>query len=616
MTRISTVSSPAGERLPLLTVSDLSVTFQTTSGSVQAVRDVSFSVMPGEILGIVGETGSGKSVTCKSFVRLLPEDTRITGSVLYDGTELLELDKKHIAAYRGKEISMIFQDSVGCLDPIVNIQNHMKEVMETSSRNVRDVAVEKLSEIGIRNASQRLQDYPFQFSGGMAQRVQIAMALSKNARLLIADEPTTALDVTIQAKILKDLKRLSTDYGLAIILISHDLGVIAETCDHVAVMYHGRIVENGTVSHVLGRPVHPYTKGLLASLPHIEENSMKLMPIQGECLPSEKEVEGCDFAARCPFKRPECLRLKPLSRTYEGRMISCLYPDSVFSAPAVRENRIKTNFDGAPDVLEVKNIRCSFPIRDVSGTKKLFHAVDDVSFVLKKGEILGIVGESGSGKTTVAKAIMGMVQPQAGTILFNGTEVHGLHWNRKIYATHVQYVFQDPLGALDPLMKTIDQVAEPLEIHTTLSKEMRLKRAADILQQCGMGPAYHHRKPAFLSGGQRQRVVLARAIILEPQLLVCDEPVSAMDVSVQAQILNLLEDLVRKKGMSMVFISHDLGVISNLCDRVAVMNNGAIVEVENMKTIFTSARHTYTRELIASIPHVDAWKKDAARRVI
>ena len=602
---------------PLLKVKNLSVTFQTTPGVVCAVRDVSFELKPGEILGIVGETGSGKSVTCKAFTRLLSETSHIEGSVFYEGTDLLQLSKQRLHAYRGKEIAMIFQDSIGSLNPILTIRNHIKEVAELAPNTSLDaVATEKLQHMGIQNAKQRIQDYPFQFSGGMAQRVQIAMALSKEARLLIADEPTTALDVTMQAKILEDLFKLSREENLAIILISHDLSVIAEICDRIAVMYHGRIVETGTVEHVLGAPVHPYTKGLLHSLPHIEAYQTRLQPIQGECLPAEIETTGCDFAERCPFSKKVCFITKPTAASFASREVLCLFPDASQAEPLIRERRRQKGPSPTPSILEITKVSCTFPSRNTKGLKIGIRAVDDVTLTLNQGEILGIVGESGSGKSTLAKMIVGITSPTEGTISLFGQTLYSKNWNRKQHATNVQYVFQDPLGALDPLMNILDQVAEPLKIHTSIPKKVRLERAGEILKQCGLSPAYFTRKPGFLSGGQRQRAVLARAIILNPKLLICDEPVSAMDVSVQAQILNLLEDLVREKGMSMLFISHDLGVISNLCDRVAVMSNGSVVEATDVGSLFSTAQHPYTKELLSSIPQLDAWKREKREKIV
>ncbi|MGH0054103.1 MAG: dipeptide ABC transporter ATP-binding protein [Sphaerochaetaceae bacterium] len=602
---------------PLLAVKNLSVTFETTQGTVCAVRDVSFDLMPGEILGIVGETGSGKSVTCKAFTRLLPDSSHIEGSVVYEGTDLLKLNKQSIQAYRGNEIAMIFQDSIGSLNPIITIKDHVKEVAKPEgSSTIEEIASEKLHHMGIQNARQRINDYPFQFSGGMAQRVQIAMALSKNAHLLIADEPTTALDVTMQSKILQDLTRLSREENLAIILISHDLAVIAEICNRVAVMYHGRIVESGTVEQVLGEPVHPYTKGLLNSIPHIGTKQTRLQPIQGECLPAEVETNGCDFAQRCPFSKEPCFSTKPTNTSFTSRDVLCLFPDQIQSKPTQQNQRKPQQQQShIPAILSISHVSCVFSLHDSQKRRTSLRAVDAATLSLKQGEILGIVGESGSGKSTLAKMLVGIQKPTEGTISLFNQKLFDKGWDRKQHARNVQYVFQDPLGALDPLMNIRDQVAEPLYIHTTMQKNLCLERAEEVLSLCGLGFSYFFRKPGFLSGGQRQRAVLARAIILDPKLLICDEPVSAMDVSVQAQILNLLEDLVRQKKMSMIFISHDLGVISNVCDRVAVMKNGSIVEVADVHSIFTTAQHPYTKELISSIPRLDAWKREKEKIV-
>ncbi len=602
---------------PLLSVKNLTVTFATKKGSVCAVRDVSFDLMPGEILGIVGETGSGKSVTCKALTRLLPEGSQVEGSAEFDGTDLLQLNASQLQAYRGAKIAMIFQDSIGSLNPIVTVKHHIQEVIpaeETSSLD--SIATQKLQQMGIQNAQQRVNDYPFQFSGGMAQRVQIAMALSKNARILIADEPTTALDVTMQARILDDLARLSREHGLAIIFISHDLSVIAESCDRVAVMYHGRIVEMGKVKEILGNPVHPYTKGLLHSIPHIAAKQIRLNPIQGECLPAEVETEGCDFSPRCPISQNLCFQEKPSMQSFACRDVLCHYPDANQSNTFERVQRERHTFGNFHTILQISNVSCVFPSHDAKGRTIGLKAVDDVSLTLQQGEILGIVGESGSGKSTLAKMLVGILKPTVGTISLYNKILYTQDWDRMQHARDVQYVFQYPLGALDPLMTILEQVAEPLFIHTTMPRNYCLERAREVLESCGLRPIHHSRKPGFLSGGQRQRAVLARAIILNPKLLICDEPVSAMDVSVQAQILNLLDDLVRQKGMSMLFISHDLSVISNICDRVAVMRNGEVVEIAHVSNLFSTAKHPYTKELLSSIPQPDAWKRDRKEKIV
>jgi oligopeptide/dipeptide ABC transporter ATP-binding protein len=438
----------------------------------------------------------------------------------------------------------------------------------------------------------------------MAQRVQIAMALAKNPQILVADEPTTALDVTIQARILDELQRLVRDRDLAVILVTHDIGVIAETCDRVAVMYHGRIVESGPTDEIIAAPSHPYTNALLSSVPLIASEHRRLVPIRGEGLSASIQVPGCDFAARCPRATDECRVHKPPVVREESREIECHHPiREVFAARYERAEPLPDAGDRDP-IVSARSLSCVFSIRKPNGAKSRLAAVDDVSLDVYPGEIVGIVGESGSGKSTLARALMGILPPTSGTIWFEGRPLHDAGWRFKEYARRVQYVFQDPQGALDPRMDILRQCMEPMRIHRIGAGADHRARAESMLRACGLDSSLFGRKPLGLSGGQRQRAVLARAMMMDPRVLICDEPVSAMDVSVQAQVLNLIRDLALKRSVTIIFISHDLSVVRNMCSRVLVMYRGSIVEEGPIEQIFSSPEHEYTRELIGSIPRV------------
>lgn len=616
--RTTSRAHPQSARDVVLSVRDLSVSFRTHSGVVRAVRGVSYDLHRGEILGIVGETGSGKSVSCRALTRLLPDTAQIEGEVLSNGVDLLSVAGRELVAHRGSEISMIFQDPLSCLNPIRTIETHLAEVLQrspstdshsgTARRAPRDEtrtrAADALRGLHINDAERRLSSYPFEFSGGMAQRVQIAMALAKSPQVLVADEPTTALDVTIQARILAELRRLVRERDLAVILVTHDIGVIAETCDRVAVMYHGRIVESGRVDQLIAGPAHPYTNALLSSVPLIAREHRLLVPIGGEGLSASIEVPGCDFADRCPRATDECHASKPPRVRDESREFECHHPiDGAFEARCEPAEPLPEVADCEP-IVSVRSLSCVFTIRDPSGAKSRLAAVDDVSFDVYPGEIVGVVGESGSGKSTLARALMGILPPTSGTIAFEGRLLHGNGWRFKEYARQVQYVFQDPQGALDPRMNILRQCMEPMRIHRIGTRAEHRVRAEATLRACGLDTSLFERKPLGLSGGQRQRAVLARALMMDPRVLICDEPVSAMDVSVQAQVLNLIRDLAFSRNVTIILISHDLSVVRNMCSRVLVMYRGSIVEDGPIDRIFSDPQHDYTRELIASIPKV------------
>jgi len=606
-----------GERALALSVRGLRVSFPARGGAINAVRGISFDLREGEILGIVGESGSGKSVSCKAIMNLLPREAAVEGSAVYgDGTDLIRCGPREIRRYRGREISMIFQDPMSCLNPIKTIYSHIREIYLRDGERIglRSRAAGQLEQLHIPEAAKRLDAYPFQFSGGMAQRVQIAMALAGNPRILIADEPTTALDVTVQASILEEIRSLRDSRGLAVILVTHDLGVVADICDSVAVMYHGSIVESGPTADVLERPLHPYTRALVSSVPVIGEGSVAFEAIEGDCMPARREVGGCDFAERCRRAEADCAAGKPRLHSSGDRRYACFHPldpESYRRAAAPAGDR-PAGISG-DELVSASALSCVFESRDEAAKRTALRAVDSVSFAIAAGEAFGVIGESGSGKSTLAKCMMGLLEPSSGTVLYRGRPLFGDAWDFGDYARKVQYIFQDPLGALDPLMSVLEQVMEPLAIRGLRSRAEMAGRAELMLGRCGIDPSLFARRPYGLSGGQQQRVVIARALMCEPEFLICDEPVSAMDVSVQAQILTLLQDIAAEAGMTLMFISHNMGVVKNLCGRSAVMFAGRIVEIGETGSIFRNPRHPYTRKLISSIPVIGSRKEREAR---
>ncbi|MDO8359980.1 MAG: ABC transporter ATP-binding protein [Devosia sp.] len=532
--------------MTIVDVKDLKVSFAQHGGVIEAVRGVSFSVAEGESLGIVGESGSGKSVTCMALMRLLGGTAKVTaGSMVLDGVDVLDADQRTLSALRGKSAAMIFQDPMTAFDPVFTIGHQIAETIRThrkaSRREAMAEAESLLKRVEIGNAADVVRYYPHQLSGGMLQRAMIAMALSCRPKLLIADEPTTALDVTIQAQILQLIKQLQAEFGMALIMITHDLGVIAETVDRVVVMYGGKVMEEGPVADIFDNPQHSYTKTLLASL-------------NGA---GAKTTSSAKAEAVAP-----ALELRELSKVY----------------PLRRAGRIFYNYVD-------------------------FHAVRGVSLMLPRNQIVGLVGESGSGKTTTGMMAMRLIEPTRGQILVDGTDISTLdHVGLKSFRRRMQVVFQDSYSALDPIMTLAQIIAEPLHIHGLMSGKLRTELALDWLEKVGLDRNFGQRYPHELSGGQRQRVAIARALILSPSVLVADEPTSALDVSVKAQIIGLLKSLQQEMGLSMLFISHDLSVVRSITDSVVVMLRGRVVEQAPTASLFANPQHPYTRALLDAIP--------------
>ena len=529
----------------LVDISGLRVEFRQHGGAVEAVRGIGFSLREGESLGIVGESGSGKSVTCMALMRLLGGSARVQADrLVLDGVDMLAADQKALSALRGRSAAMIFQAPMTAFDPVFTIGHQIVETIRTHRRTSKREALAEaehlLERVEIKNARDVLGYYPHQLSGGMLQRAMIAMALSCRPKLLIADEPTTALDVTIQAQILQLIKALQAEFGMALIMITHDLGVIAETVDRVVVMYGGKVMEEGPVAEIFDNPRHSYTQSLLASLK------------AGRTKP----------AGEPPAEPVPALELRGLSKVY----------------PLRRRGRIFSS------VVE-------------------HHAVRAVSLRLPRNRIVGLVGESGSGKTTTGMMAMRLVEPSGGQILVEGSDISRLGpAELKAFRRRMQVVFQDSYSALDPMMTLAQIIAEPLHIHGIGSAREQAAAALDWLEKVGLDRSFGQRYPHELSGGQRQRVAIARALILGPQVLVADEPTSALDVSVKAQIIRLLQGLQREMGLSMLFISHDLGVVRSLTDEVVVMYRGRVVEQAPTAAIFENPRHPYTKALLDAIP--------------
>ncbi|MCQ9336963.1 ABC transporter ATP-binding protein [Corynebacterium phoceense] len=610
---------------PILSVKDLHVSFPSEAGSVSAVRGVDFDLYPGRTLGIVGESGSGKSVTSMSIMGLLPDYAKITGSVKFDGRELLGLTDKQMSEIRGQGIGMIFQDPLSALTPVFDIGTQIVEAIQAhqnvSKSNALKQAEALLDLVGIPDPKLRLKSFPHEFSGGMRQRVVIAIAIANNPRVLIADEPTTALDVTIQAQILDVIKVAQRETGAATIMITHDMGVVAETADDVMVMYAGRPVERGDADTIFNHPHMPYTVGLLGSTPRPDVSSNEpLTPIEGNPPILVDLHDRCQFAQRCPVAIDACLKgeppLAPLADA-PAHLTACVRSAEIHGGMINGERMFKVPplspdpFEGIPredrkTTLEVKDLRKEFPLMKGALVKRrvgTVKAVDGLTFDIREGECMAIVGESGCGKTTTLLEIMDL-DPKDGVVILNGKDANSMsRAERREARKDMQIVFQDPMSSLNPRLTVREVIAEPLE---SLGYEGDVDaRVAELMKLVGLDASQLDRFPGHFSGGQRQRIGLARALATNPSVIVLDEPVSALDVSIQAGVINLLEELKRKLGLSYLFVAHDLSVVRHLSDRVAVMYKGQFVEHGDTDEIFDHPQHEYTRKLLAAIPIPD-----------
>jgi peptide/nickel transport system ATP-binding protein len=616
---------------PVLSVRGLDVAFVGSGRRVPAVRGIDFDVYPNEVLGIVGESGSGKSVTSLAVTGLLPSTARVAGAIRLGGVDITTADAETLRRMRGNDVGMIFQDPTTSLNPVLPIGRQVIEGQVAHRRVAAAAAgaraIDLLREVEIPDPAARAGQFPHQFSGGMRQRAVIAMAMSGKPQLIIADEPTTALDVTVQAQVLAVLARRQAESGAAVILITHDLGVIAEVAHRVAVMYGGRIVETGPVDAIFARPRHPYTIGLLRSLPRIDGTETRLVPIPGQPPAPAQLPTGCAFHPRCALgrDRPRCAAEAPdLVIDGAGHGSACHFAAEAASprarprvdaAPTATRGR---SADAAP-LLELEDLRVHFPIRAGLLRRQIgtVRAVDGVSLSLRPGETLGLVGESGCGKTTTARAIMGLVRATAGRIRFAGQDIANLpRAALRGVRRHMQYIFQDPYASLNPVRSVGDIVAEPLHIHGLFAEMGGEKRIAELFELVGLSRTMMERFPSEFSGGQRQRIGIARALALQPKLLILDEPVAALDVSIQAQVVNLLQDLQRELGLAYLFVAHDLSVVRHISDRVAVMYLGRIVE-ENVKAaLYERPLHPYTQSLLSAVPVPDPATRATRRRIV
>ncbi|MGA7205357.1 MAG: ABC transporter ATP-binding protein [Specibacter sp.] len=563
--------SSANNDAPLLEIRDLAITFDTQNGPVNAVRNAHLTIMPGETVAIVGESGSGKSTTALAAIGLLPSNGRVSGGqIIFDGEDITNASDKRIIELRGNSIGMVPQDPMSNLNPVWKIGFQVKETLKANGldgANSKERVVEVLSEAGLPDAATRAKQYPHEFSGGMRQRALIAIGLACRPRLLIADEPTSALDVTVQRQILDHLDRMTTELGTAVLLITHDLGLAAERAEKVVVMYKGQVVESGPALEILRNPQHPYTQRLVNSAPSLSSRRLK----------STKVTEA----------RAEA-------------------PSATLAAPSSAKAAAKAGPKGAAageTLIEVKNLTKVFKLRGALGKSTDFKAVDDVTFNVKRGTTMAIVGESGSGKSTVAQMALSLLAPTEGSILFDGVDVTSLKGKALFdFRRRVQPIFQDPYGSLDPMFNIYRTIEEPLKIHKIGDAKSREKKVRELLDQVSMPASTMHRYPNELSGGQRQRIAIARALALNPDVIICDEAVSALDVLVQAQVLNLLTELQHELGLTYLFITHDLAVVRQIADNVCVMQRGRIVETSTTDEVFSNPRQTYTQDLLNAIP--------------
>ncbi len=561
---------------PLLSIQDLTVKFKTQEELITAVNKVSFDIPKGKTVGLVGESGSGKSVTSLATMGLIPMPPGMitSGKILFNGDDLLTKSEKEMRKIRGNRISMIFQEPMTALNPVFRIGSQISEVLRLHKGMTRKQAwnysIDLLDQVGIPDPKSKIRAYPHEMSGGQKQRVMIAMAIACEPDLLICDEPTTALDVTIQKQVLELMLDLQQKYDMGMLFITHDLGVIADLADDVVVMYRSNIVEQNHVNTIFKNAKHPYTKGLMACRPMLHGNPKRLLTVSDYMQEdgTEKQVPPEKFE---PMVKPD-----------------------------------KSDIDSHPVLLEVKNLKTWFPVKGglFGRVQRHVKAVDDVSFVVHKGETLGLVGESGCGKTTLGRTILRLQKATSGDVIYDGVNLMDLNKEamRKM-RSRMQIIFQDPYSSLNPRMTIGDIITEPMAIHKIGEhKKDRFARAQELMQKVDLKPQHLNRYPHEFSGGQRQRICIARAIGVEPDFIICDESVSALDVSVQAQVLNLLQDLQQDMHLTYIFISHDLSVVNYISDRVGVMNQGKIVELDTAENIYKNPQREYTKRLLDAIP--------------
>ncbi|QCO55449.1 ABC transporter ATP-binding protein [Pseudorhodobacter turbinis] len=590
--------------MPLIEARNINIRIPTEDGMLYAAKNISFSVEAGSLFGIAGESGSGKSVLTQAIMGLLP-GVEIEGECLFDGRDMLQITEAERRALRGKHIGMVFQDPMSSLHPYYSIGQQITEVIHThetvSKRDAQSRAAEMLTKVGIQDAEDRLDDYPHQFSGGMRQRVMIAMALVLRPALIIADEPTTALDVTVQAQIMALLGQMRHELGVTIIMITHDLGLLSSIADHVMVMYAGSPLEIGPANAVFRAPSHPYTMGLLRSSPGAADSRNALVSIAGRPPSLLARPHACIFAPRCDQVAAICRTDPPPLRLYSDGTAALCHFEAKLPAPGNPKQAAPKPAQQAATLLKVKDVRLTYKIKSGFARARELEVLKGISLNVARGETLGIVGESGCGKSTLARAIAGLIPITSGNISFDGQDVGSLtapEW--RAMRKRVQVVFQDPYGSLNPRRRVGAIIGEPFRIHNLASGAVRKREVCQLMELVGLNPEHYNRFPSEFSGGQRQRIGVARALALQPDLLILDEPVSALDVSIQAQILNLMQDIQDEMGLTYLFISHDLTVVRHMCDTIAVMDGGRIIEMAKTEDIFNSPREDYTRTLLAA----------------
>jgi len=627
------IGSKANGNASTLNIRGLTVQFRMPMGIVRAVNDVSLDIKQGETIGVVGESGSGKSVTFLSVMGMVRQPGRIVaGSVELDGRNLAKLGHEELRQIRGRQISMVFQDPQTSLNPVFPIGKQIVDVIRAhlplSTGEARRRALEVLDLVQIPEANRRFDNFPHEFSGGMRQRVVIAMALALRPRFIIADEPTTALDVTTQAQILELLHVLKREVNVGLVIITHDLGVVARSADRVVVMYGGKIVEQGDVRTIYYAPKHPYTVSLMRSMPRVDTPRQGRLYSIGGSPPSLSNIPpGCAFHPRCFLgnRRPRCLVEQPLlvGTGEKNHQSACHYCSELTGLQEIRKDASE-EVAAAPEmvagesILRVHELRMHYPVGGLQlpWRRQAVKAVDDVSFAIQEGETVGLVGESGCGKSTLGRTLIRLTQPTSGSIYFRGQDISRLSAREmRAFRTDIQMVFQDPYASLDPRMTVLEILHEPYEVHGQADAATTGK-IKDLMERVGLNPEHIERRPHEFSGGQRQRIGIARALALKPKLIVLDEPVSALDVSVQAQIINLLKDLQSEFKLTYIFIAHDLSVVRHVCDRILVMYLGRIVETGVRDALFSNPGHPYTKVLLSAVPIPDPDLERTRTRII
>ncbi len=617
--------------IPVLEVKDLKTYFRTQRGIAKAVDGVSFSIPEGSTFALVGESGCGKSLTALSIIQLVPGPSgfQAGGEILLKGRPITRLTEHGKREIRGNKVSMIFQEPMTSLNPVFTVGYQTAETIrlhrKKSAAEARAAAIEMFGKVGLPEPQALFDEYPHRLSGGMRQRVMIAMALACKPDLLIADEPTTALDVTIQDQIIRLIKELKDSMKMAVLLITHNLALVYRNAENVCVMYAGKVAEMTSTDELFRNPMHPYTVKLLRSMPGYEKRGLMLDTIPGSVPPATNYPVGCRFAGRCPREMAGCATIKPaLAERAAGHFVSCHLHDSSFMSkpcskpimcepdkvpPAPALNAIKK------PLLDVRNLKTYYTVRKglFKRVKGYVRAVDGIDLSVRKGMTLALVGESGCGKTTAGKSIIRLIRPDSGEIVFNGENIASLGERAlRPMRSRAQIIFQDPYSSLNPRMMIKDAIEEGLKtLKPDLDRAARLDKTARVLERVGLAPEMMHRYPHEFSGGQRQRIGIARALAVDPEFIICDEAVSALDVSVQAQILNLLKSIQRESGISYLFITHDLAVVEYIADEIAVMYMGKIVERGTTDAVFSNPVHNYTKKLLSAIPTLPpgmSWK--------